>query len=96
MENQHENGKKDFEFKTACDLFVRQTGKERRKIIKKPKNHLDEAIEKDDISEMKKLIEKEQIKISCLRKLRNDILKRHENTIDDYEKELKEKEADIK
>ena len=45
---------------------------------------------------MKKLIEKEQIKISCLRKLRNDILKRHENTIDDYEKELKEKEADIK
>ena len=72
------------------------------------KNKLDEAIDKarqkaathlkdqDDISEMKKVIGEQKVKIMCLRKHRDDILNRHENTIDDYEKEFKEKEADIK
>ena len=72
------------------------------------KNKLDEAIDKarqkaathlkdqDDISEMKKVIEEQKIKIMCLRKHRDDILNRHEYAIDDYEKEFKEKEVDIK
>ena len=73
------------------------------------KNKLDEAIDKarqkaathlkdqDDISEMKKVIEEQKIKIMCLRKHRDDILNRHENTtIDDYEKEFKEKEEALK
>ena len=72
------------------------------------KNKLDEAIDKarqkaathlkdqDDISELKNVIEEQKIKIMCLRKHRDDILNRHENTIDDYEKEFKEKEVDIK
>ena len=52
--------------------------------------------DQEDIMELKKLVEEQKIKISCLRKHRNEILDRHENTIDEYEKEFKAKEDDIK
>ena len=52
--------------------------------------------DQEDISEMKKVIEEQKIKISCLRKHRNEILDRHENLVDDYEAEFKAKETDIK
>ena len=60
------------------------------------KKAMEHSNDREDIAEMKKLVEEQQIKISCLRKHRNDILNRHENTVDDYEKEFKEKEVDIK
>ena len=50
----------------------------------------------EDIIDLKKVIEEQEIKISCLRKHRNEILDRHEHTIDEYEKEFKAKEEDIK
>ena len=63
---------------------------------KAKKKAMEHSNDREDLVEMKKLVEEQQIKISCLREHRNDILNRRENAVDDYEKEFKEKEADIK
>ena len=49
-----------------------------------------------DITDLKDIVEEQRIKISCLRKHRNEIIDRHEKHVDNYEKEFKAKEADIK
>ena len=50
----------------------------------------------EDIDDLKKLVEEQKVKIFCLRKHRDEILDRHEKVIDDYEREFKAKENDIK
>jgi DNA repair exonuclease SbcCD ATPase subunit len=50
----------------------------------------------DDILEFKKVVKEQTEKIFCLRKHRDEILDRHEKSIDDYESEFKAKEDDIK
>ena len=52
--------------------------------------------DQDTIEELKKVVEEQKSKIFCLRKHRDKILERHENAIDNYETEFKEKENDIK
>ena len=52
--------------------------------------------DKEDIDDLKKINEEQRVKIMCLRKHRNEILDRHENQVDEYEKEFKAKEEDIK
>ena len=49
-----------------------------------------------EIVELTKVIDEQKVKIKCLRMHRNEILDRHEKSIDDYEKEFKAKEIDIK
>ena len=55
-------------------------------------NHQDQ----EDIKDLRNMVEEQRIKISCLRKHRNEIIDRHEKHIDDYEIEFKAKEVDIK
>ena len=52
--------------------------------------------DKEDIDDLKMINEEQRVKITCLRKRRNEILDRHENQVDEYEKEFKAKEEDIK
>jgi hypothetical protein len=52
--------------------------------------------DKDDLSELQNVVDQQKIKISCLRKNRNEINDRHEKMVDDYEDEFKLKEAEIK
>ena len=62
----------------------------RRQMSKAVKGDLEDNVN------LKKLIEEQKEKIFCLRKHRDQILDKHENTIDDYEVEFKAKEGDIK
>ena len=50
----------------------------------------------EEIRDLTKIVDEQRTKISCLRKHRDEILDRHEKTIDDYETEFKAKEQDIK
>ena len=52
--------------------------------------------DQEDIAELKTIVEEQKVKISCLRKHRDEIFDRHEKVIDDYENEFKAKEEDIK
>ena len=52
--------------------------------------------DQEDIAELKMIVEEQKVKISCLRKHRDEIFDRHEKVIDDYENEFKAKEEDIK
>ena len=62
----------------------------RRQMSKAVKGDLEDNVN------LRKLIEEQKEKIFCLRKHRDQILDKHENTIDDYEVEFKAKEGDIK
>ena len=44
---------------------------------KAKKKAMEHSNDREDIAKMKKLVEEQQIKMSCLRKHRNDILNRH-------------------
>ena len=46
------------------------------------------------ITDLRSMVEEQRIKISCLRKHRNEIIDRHEKHIDDYEIEFKAAEVE--
>ena len=56
----------------------------------------DKSSDDEAIDDLKKENEEQRIKIKCLRKHRDEILNRHEITVDDYEREFKFKEQEFK
>ena len=78
-----------------CELDdLKKTLDDVKDMCKKKSAHRDK--DNEDIVELKNIVEEQRVKITCLRKHREEILDRHEKLIDDYENEFKAKEDDIR
>ena len=89
--------------KFLCDIIEEKETeidnlKDALNVVNDKCKRLSAAKSSDDeaIDNLEKENEEQRVKIRCLRKHRDEILNRHEITVEDYEKEFQFKEEDIK